>query len=110
MIEDEIKSRMTWSQQIAAWVLLSWWRENGMDLIGTIIKNVFAQKGWQTTIAGVAMLGLAAFVQTYCRGDATGGWIDPNCAYYLNGAMWLSGIAHILSPGFTAVVSKTNER
>lgn len=92
-------------EKVAAWLLWSWWKENGMELLGSVIKNVFAQKGWQTTIPGVVMLALAAFVQTYCRGDATGGWIDPNCAYYLNGAMWLSGLAHIFAPGFTATIA-----
>ena len=77
-----------------------------MQVIASILSNIFQSKGWQTTVIGAALLTMAGFVQFYCSTDATGGWIDPNCAYYVKGALWAGGIGHLLAPGFTATLGK----
>lgn len=105
-IKTEIKSRMGWREKLAAVVLLPWLKENGMPIIASVISNIFKEKGWSTSLVGVGMLLIAGFVQVYCRSDATGGWIDPNCGFYINLALYFSGIGHLLAPGYTATVEK----
>ena len=106
-LKDEVAGSMSWSQKLAAYVLIGWWKEKGMDLIAQVVANVFKQKGWQTSLLGVALLSIAAYVQFYCATDAkTGGWIDPQCAYYVKAALWAGGIGHALAPGFTAAINR----
>ena len=91
-------------EKLAAWVLIRWLGSEGMEVIAAVIQNVW--KGPLSTVIGVAMLTLAGFVTFYCSVDATGGWIDPRCAYYVKGGLWLTGVGHLLAPNFTASIAK----
>lgn len=85
-------------EKLSALKMVWWAKENGMQVIGTLLQNVWGAK--VSTMIGMAILAVGGMVMFYCSTDATGGWIDPNCAMLTKYALLASGLGHVLAPGY----------